>query len=1494
MTSMVISSGVTSDGGGNTSSYDQTAIYGTATNYVFDTSNLNVLSGGAITSSTVMKGNFSASSGSLIEDVTFTGAATYNIKGSAQDVTLLSAGILLVSGTATNATVSGGGQAQIVGSASNLTIQSLNSGNQVALGYISSGSVVSGLQVSGYAGAYASSGSTVSGVTLGGGNGATGNLSAYNGANIYDVVVHSGGVYRPTAYTNSVTVDGGQVVLSSGSVTDVVNDETGQTAKSTVSALSGATVGSATVDGWSKFYISGGTVSSLTASNVTSNGDSVLMDGGVVSSAQIQAAGSISATNSASIQSATVSGSGAYVTVQNGAGLSNGTVAAGGTVNISSGGQVSSTTFTSGATINVYAGGEYDSAIASGVVLNANGGTTSGAIVMSSGTENVLSQGQSVSTTVQSGGSEVVSAGGQSLGDTIQRGGTLVVQTGGTASGATVSGGIVNVSGGVISGVTASSGTINVRSGSAVGDTLYNSGTSEVVYANATTTGTTVISGATQTIVAGATASNTTVSGGTVIIGNQGSLNNASVAGTDTSSGVVNGNVSGLLKGSIAINSGGTLNGGVVVSKATVNVNSGGLASGTVISNNAGTIAFNSGGTGSSISAIVAGSDIPKIVVNSGATVTSDYLSGAAAVEQLSGGTASNTTLVSAGQDIRSGIAYYTSATGSKGNVTLEGAGASAYAATVDSGAKIAVKTGALASGSVINNGGSLQVNGGTASSTTVTGPTASALVASGAVINATVTSSGMISAASATTLSNVTLVSGGSGYVNGSNIAGTVSSGGTLNVLSTGVDLNTTVSNGGTEIISAGGSAVGTTVAGGTIYLSDGGYLSGFSSGVAGDVNVAGDGTTSGKVYAGSSGNLAGTISIGSGGELYGGVMVNSAIVGVNGFASGTVVSNQGFITVFNGATASALSAIAPGSGIPRIVVAKGGTVTSDYLSGANAVEQVTGNAYGTTLVSAGQDVAAGGKVYNTSATGAQANITLQPGATSYSGTVANGAKIHVSVQATANDSVIASGGILNVDSQGTLGGITTLEKGGSATLFKDAGGTIVMNGSDNTGVVISGLSDNSSDVTISTVFSSFDGTSGGNSDGIELAGLKNADVTSVSYPSDDQVKLTLAKGGSVTLNIANVKSQGFSLETAANGDVIYEVCFLAGSMIRTPSGNVAVEGLNIGDSVMTWDWKAQTAVERAVTWTGRKSMQVKTDLADDEAGYPVRILKNAIADGMPSEDLLVTPEHCLFFENTFVPVRMLVNGRSIFYDRSITSYDYFHIETEEHSIIWANNTLTESYLDTGNRSTFRQDGDVVRFVPHAPRKTWENHGAACLSVERGVVEPLFNTLAERAAQSGLPTQAEAHDLTQNPDIHLITTQGQIIRPIRDVMGKVTFIVAADLDAVQIVTRTSRPSQTVGPFVDDRRHLGVLVGQVSLFDGKTEHAITAHLDQSDLDGWDAQEALPHRWTNGNATLPLPAASQNGLRMLSIQVVAAGPYVVQKPSNQSYNLQVAG
>lgn len=484
-----------------------------------------------------------------------------------------------------------------------------------------------------------------------------------------------------------------------------------------------------------------------------------------------------------------------------------------------------------------------------------------------------------------------------------------------------------------------------------------------------------------------------------------------------------------------------------------------------------------------------------------------------------------------------------------------------------------------------------------------------------------------------------------------------------------------------------------------------------------------------------------------------------------------------------------------------------------------------------------------------------------------------------------------VSSGGVVSMVSGAALSGNIWIRDGGSACLWADAGGYVNLNGNTNGGLIISGLV-TGGDTKLTTIISGFDGTRSGLSDAVQIAGLKAADITNVTYPDADHIVLQMAQG-SITLPITGVQSAGYTLAATKNGDLLLEVCFLAGALIRTADGDVAVENLRVGDSVMTWDWKAQAAVERPVVWTGGKHVTVREGLVDDEAGYPVRILKNAIAHNVPSKDLLVTPEHSLFFENRFVPVRMLVNGASIFYDRSITSYDYFHIETEEHAVIWANDTLTESYLNTGNHTIFSQTGQNVRFaVPSA--RTWQANGAAPLTVERGSVEPLFNALVAHSKVIGCSVKAVRPQLTQYSDIRLLTPMEQVIRPVRYVGDKAVFMLPANIDTVQIASLTSRPSETIGPFVDDRRHLGVLVGQITLFDGQKVKEVTTHLTQPDLPGWDVQETAPRRWTNGAAMLRLPSSSNQDTRQLSLQIISAGPYVEPAMRSPNHLLEDAG
>lgn len=337
---------------------------------------------------------------------------------------------------------------------------------------------------------------------------------------------------------------------------------------------------------------------------------------------------------------------------------------------------------------------------------------------------------------------------------------------------------------------------------------------------------------------------------------------------------------------------------------------------------------------------------------------------------------------------------------------------------------------------------------------------------------------------------------------------------------------------------------------------------------------------------------------------------------------------------------------------------------------------------------------------------------------------------------------------------------------------------------------------------------------------------------------------------------------------------------CFLPGSMIMTDAGPRAVETLAVGDLVLTGPDGNQKL--EPITWAGRGRIDVQPHLLDDRAGYAVCIRKNALGDGCPDADLYVTSEHTLYLDGHFVPVRMLVNHRSIHYDRERLSYDYYHFETAEHSIVRANSVMTESYLSGSSRRnfhemTFLQEGNVVAFPPS---KSWEKDACAPLTVDTASIQPLHEALDERARALGFARQVPPVSLVQDSDFHLVTNAGDVLYPVRRIQDRAIFLLPEGVTALYLRSRTSRPCDTIGPYVDDRRFLGVLVGAVELYQEKQTHSLTSHMSDPHASGWDVVENSPCRWTNGNALLSLeefPTIHERD--MLSIQLLAEGPYV---------------
>lgn len=135
---------------------------------------------------------------------------------------------------------------------------------------------------------------------------------------------------------------------------------------------------------------------------------------------------------------------------------------------------------------------------------------------------------------------------------------------------------------------------------------------------------------------------------------------------------------------------------------------------------------------------------------------------------------------------------------------------------------------------------------------------------------------------------------------------------------------------------------------------------------------------------------------------------------------------------------------------------------------------------------------------------------------------------------------------------------------------------------------------------------------------------------------------------------------------------------CFVRGTRILTPHGEVRVEDLTEGDLVVTADNGALP-----VRWIGSSRTQASGQFA------PVRIRKGALGN---NRDLLVSPQHrmllsgwrceLLFGESeVLVPAKHLVNDHSIRPEPFPGTVDYFHILLDGHQIIYAEGCPTESF---------------------------------------------------------------------------------------------------------------------------------------------------------------------------------------------------------------------
>ncbi|HEY1935604.1 MAG TPA: Hint domain-containing protein [Acetobacteraceae bacterium] len=185
--------------------------------------------------------------------------------------------------------------------------------------------------------------------------------------------------------------------------------------------------------------------------------------------------------------------------------------------------------------------------------------------------------------------------------------------------------------------------------------------------------------------------------------------------------------------------------------------------------------------------------------------------------------------------------------------------------------------------------------------------------------------------------------------------------------------------------------------------------------------------------------------------------------------------------------------------------------------------------------------------------------------------------------------------------------------------------------------------------------------------------------------------------------------------------------VCYVRGTRIATPVGDVAIEELRVGDSVLT---AGSAAVP--IKWIGRRRVDCRRHMQPEQV-FPVRICANAFAQGVPKRDLLVSPQHAIYAEAVLIPARCLINGRTVAQVESAT-VEYFHIELDSHNLLLAEGLPAESYLDVGDRGRFENGDAPLVLHPDFSSLAWEGSGCAELKVAGEEVQAVRWHLARRA----------------------------------------------------------------------------------------------------------------------------------------------------------------
>ena len=308
-------------------------------------------------------------------------------------------------------------------------------------------------------------------------------------------------------------------------------------------------------------------------------------------------------------------------------------------------------------------------------------------------------------------------------------------------------------------------------------------------------------------------------------------------------------------------------------------------------------------------------------------------------------------------------------------------------------------------------------------------------------------------------------------------------------------------------------------------------------------------------------------------------------------------------------------------------------------------------------------------------------------------------------------------------------------------------------------------------------------------------------------------------------------------TLSDSTNAITWTGACFAAGTLIRTPRGDVPVETLTAGDLVLT-----ASGEMRPIKWMGHRDVDFRRT-PNASPGQPIRIAADAFRPARPSQDLILSAGHSVCVDllgEVFIPVGYLANGATIA-QVEVEEISYWHVELDSHDVLIANNLPAESYLAMGNRGAFEE---MHGLLPADLDECKRTHADFCRPVvtEGPVLQFVHQRLTARAKEMGWKRSLDA-------DLRLVV-DGDVVRP-RAEGSLATFEFPASARDVRLMSNVFFPAADGS---NDPRMLGVMLCDEIAF-GDRKVSLRDERLRDGVHQLEHHDGKARRWTNGNLVL---------------------------------------